>query len=130
MRDLVGSSADASAADFDLHLTYSFARYVSQLCFGRVRPHDVDPNWQAPKKNCDVQRIVSDAIEHNQFENVSEQVAPPLPEYKALKQALKRYREIAAQGGWKALPADAAKQPELYMPVVAKNLVMIGYADA
>jgi hypothetical protein len=44
---LEASKAPAAQNDFDVHLTYSLVRYISQLCFGRVDPKEINPGWPA-----------------------------------------------------------------------------------
>jgi len=121
-------SADSKGqSDFDLHLTYSVARYASQLCFGRINPPDINPDWPKSEKNCDVAQIVADAIEKNTVKDLAEQLSPKLPAYQGLKALLQRYREIAAHGGWQPVSADAGKKrrvPE--SAVLAENLVRMG----
>jgi len=98
LRESTGHSSDRNAsAEFDVQLTYSLVRYVSQLCFGRVDPKEIDPTWQSAQRDCDVPRIVSDAVEQNQFESIAERLAPRIPEYRALKAALEQLRQAPVQ---------------------------------
>jgi murein L,D-transpeptidase YcbB/YkuD len=96
--------------EFDLHLTYSLVRYVSQLCFGRIDPKLINANWPETGRNCDVDQIVFDALQQNTVENLAEQLSPRIPEYQGLKAVLQRYREIAASGGWQPLPVDVSRK--------------------
>lgn len=122
MRDALQASADPEASnEFDRRLTYALVRYVSQLCFGRVSPRDVSPEWPATEKQCDVSRIVHDALQANTVEGLPEQLSPKLPEYLGLRKQLKRYRDIAAAGGWQALEPAAGKAT-----TAAANSVLIG----
>ena len=100
-----------SQDEFELRLSYSLMRYVSQLCFGRINPADVLPEWPKPEKTCEVVQIVQDALASNGVENLAEHLSPKLQEYAALKAALSRYREIAAQGGWQSLSTPTTKKP-------------------
>ena len=96
--------------ELDLHLTYSLVRYVSQLCFGRIDPKVINPDWPETGRNCDVDQIVFDALEQNTVENLAEQLSPKIPEYQGLKAVLQHYRDIAAKGGWQPVPVDVSKK--------------------
>jgi L,D-transpeptidase YcbB len=125
---IVSSKAPSSIADLDLHLTYSLVRYASELCFGRVDPQDVTPDWHNKRTDCDVAGVVSESIDKNDFPKLADAVGPRLPEYKALRSMLHRYRDIAAQGGWKPLP-DEARLPggmQQYAGLLKTNLVLMG----
>ena len=64
LRDSLKSSPDsAKENELDLHLTYSLVRYVSQLCFGRIDPRMINPEWPETGRNCDVDQIVFDALQ-------------------------------------------------------------------
>ena len=108
IRDAVGRSSDPAAqVEFDVHLTHSLVTYVAQLCFGRIDPKHVEATWQSPQRECDVPRIVSDALGQDNFGAIAERLSPLIPEYRALKAGLERYRGMAAQGD-----ASAAERVE------------------
>jgi len=98
MREGLDRTPDpTSQVEFDVDLTYSLIRYVSQLCFGRVDPKNIDPTWQPAQRECDVPRIVYDAVEQNNFESLADHLAPRIPEYKVLKSALGEARRESVQ---------------------------------
>ena len=98
MRQALGRSPDPmSQIELDVDLMYSLVQYVSQLCFGRVEPREVDPTWQPAQRECDVPRIVYDAVEQGNFESFAEHLAPRIKEYKALKAALEQARNVSVQ---------------------------------
>ncbi|HET9220716.1 MAG TPA: L,D-transpeptidase family protein [Terriglobia bacterium] len=127
-RDALQASADSEQRnDFDRRLTYALVRYVSQLCFGRVNPRDVNTEWPAGEKQCDVSRIVHDALQMNTVENLSDQLSPKIPEYSGLKAQLKRYRDIVDGGVWQSLEPGAVKAATAdARSVLAANLVATG----
>lgn len=110
LESLKASPDPEKKGEFDLHLTYSLVRYVSQLCFGRVDPKLINPDWPETGRNCDVDQIVFDALEQNTVENLAEQLSPKIPEYQGLKAVLQHYRDIAAKGGWQPVPVDVSKK--------------------
>jgi murein L,D-transpeptidase YcbB/YkuD len=93
--------------DFELQLTYELGHYVSQLCFGRIDPRQVDPAWPPIQKICDIPQLVNDALEHNAVAKLAEQLSPKIPEYRGLRAALQRYRDVAGSGGWQPLARES-----------------------
>ena len=66
---------------------------------------------------------------NNTLENLPEKLAPPHAEYVALKEMLRKYREIGAKGGWTPLPVDLTlKQGEdnPNVAVLRNNLTITG----
>jgi murein L,D-transpeptidase YcbB/YkuD len=114
--------------EFDLHLTYSVVSYITQLCFGRVDPREINPDWPASERSCDVPRIAFDAIEQGSLGSLANQLSPRLPEYQGLREAVRRYRDIAAQGGWQPLPPEVAKKPDpqANAGLLSANLARLG----
>src|SRR5678809_1463586 len=65
--------------DYELQLTYSLSRYVSQLCFGRVDPKELDADWPPTQKACDISKLVNDALEQGTVEKLADQLSPGIP---------------------------------------------------
>jgi L,D-transpeptidase YcbB len=125
-------TADAAARnEFELQMTYGLARYVSQLCFGRVDPRGIDPEWPATQKVCDIPHLVNEALDQNTVAMLADQLAPRVPEYQALKTALQQYRDIAARGGWQPLPKESGKKRSKNAApadatLLSQNLMILG----
>ena len=94
----------AQLADADVHATLALARVATHLRRGRVAPGSVDKHWFGRHPREDLGLFLKTAVESGDLEGTLRALAPRHPQYEALKQALGRYREIAAQGGWPALP--------------------------
>jgi len=90
--------------DLELLLTDSFLIYGSHLLSGKVDPETIDPEWHARRREADLVGLLQVALESNQVEETLESLLPPQPGYARLRQALVRYRELAAKGGWPAVP--------------------------
>jgi murein L,D-transpeptidase YcbB/YkuD len=119
LRDSVTASAEPEVqSEFDTRLTYALVHYVSELCFGRIAPSTVNPDWPEAETKCDLSRIVNDALESNTVESLATQLSPKLPEYQRLKSSLARYREIAEHGGWQPLSSGRNE--------LAGNLELLG----
>ena len=91
---------------FDMYYTYSLVRCGSYLSSGRADPRTIDPNWRYVPRNDNLAQIINDAIEGNTLEELPQQLSPPHHEYMVLKEMLRKYREIAAKGGWSPLPVE------------------------
>lgn len=95
------------AADRDLLLTASLLRAADDLRFGKVDPSGLDPSWnlQRPESDWDAAAIAEGAIASG---TPGPFVATMLPRprlYLDLQAALRRHRDIAADGGWPLVPA-------------------------
>jgi murein L,D-transpeptidase YcbB/YkuD len=110
LRTALEKSADSQAlSQFDIRLTYALVRYVSHLCFGRIEPQQVNPDWPATKKNCEVPKLVHEAIQKNTVGNLAKELSPTMPEYQALKSTLQEYRNLAAKGEGQPVADDTAE---------------------
>jgi murein L,D-transpeptidase YcbB/YkuD len=96
----------AQMATVDMVLSEVFGRYANHLAGGIVDPTVSGVTWTIPKDTVDVgallERLASDAHP----EALVDSLRPTTPEYRLLMDALARYREIAARGGWPEVSED------------------------
>ncbi|MBM3239944.1 hypothetical protein FJZ31_26970 [Candidatus Poribacteria bacterium] len=90
--------------DLDLLLTDSFLLYGSHLLAGRINPETIDPEWSIERREVDVVEVLQSALDSNRIEEALKELITPQPCYARLRQALARYRDIAAKGGWPTVP--------------------------
>jgi murein L,D-transpeptidase YcbB/YkuD len=108
------------ATELDIRLTTAFLKYARHLVAGRVDPGEVDPHWfSSTAHQVDLVNLLRQALESGRIQDTLQSLVPQHPEYAALKQALARYREIAAHGGWPALPEKLALRKGSRDPQVA-----------
>ncbi|HEV8254731.1 MAG TPA: L,D-transpeptidase family protein [Vicinamibacteria bacterium] len=108
------------ATELDIRLTTAFLKYARHLAAGRVDPGEVDPHWFSSRsRQVDLVNLLRQALESGRIQDTLQSLVPQHPEYTALKQALARYREIAAHGGWPALPEKQALRKGSRDPQVA-----------
>ncbi|MBU4054503.1 MAG: L,D-transpeptidase family protein [Proteobacteria bacterium] len=88
----------------EILLSDAFLLYGSHLLDGRVNPKAVDSQWYAEQSRSDMAPILFNAIQSNEIQKTLQDLVPGQPAYGKLKEALKRYRQIAAKGGWEAVP--------------------------
>jgi L,D-transpeptidase YcbB len=102
--------AEASAeaiAEREIVLTDALTRLLYQLYYGKVDPRHLDPNWNfdRPALSGEVIGAVSVALDAGNVSAVVDRARLAHPAYRALRDALVRYRTIAGRGGWPVLPA-------------------------
>lgn len=90
--------------DLDLLLTDAFLIYGSHLLAGKINPETIDSEWFANRREIDLAAHLQTALEKNQIEEALRSLLPPQPGYARLRQALARYRDLAANGGWPMVP--------------------------
>ncbi len=89
-------------AHFDVALARALLRYGLDLAHGRVARDSLDPGWRV--KGADqaaTERLVR-ALGSDSLAAVIDALGAPSPDARALRDALRRYRAIAARGGWPA----------------------------
>jgi L,D-transpeptidase YcbB len=106
---LQGSPSATNQAVFDVALTVSTMRYISDLRIGRVNPQHFKFNLDVGPKKYDLAQFVRDKLvsSHSIDENLKD-VEPPFAGYKRTQQALQHYEELARQNESEHLP-DPAK---------------------
>lgn len=82
-------------AAFDVALSLSSLRYVSNLYLGRVNPRSVNFGLDVAPKKLDLPNLIQQLAQSEQPQALVEQLEPKLPVYQGLKQALAHYRELA-----------------------------------
>jgi murein L,D-transpeptidase YcbB/YkuD len=96
----------ADRIDLDLLLTDALVRLAYHLVFGKVDPERLDPHWNLAR---DLEGVapadsIRGAIDARFVAAAVERFAPQHAAYARLRGALLRYREVAARGGFEAIP--------------------------
>ena len=96
-----------SVDHLDATLTAAMDRYLSDLHTGRVDPHKVNADFStAGAPPFDADSYLRAAVAANRLPGAIHDAAPRFPLYGTLRDALARYRALAAQPYWdKPLPA-------------------------
>jgi len=95
----------------DMHLTYTFLTLAAHLATGRQQPETLRIDWYTKPRNVDLDARLEKALaEKGNLDDALRTLRPPEDGYRPLVDALNRYRQIAAQGGWPTLaPSDELK---------------------
>ena len=88
--------------------TFHYARIMSQ---GEVDLSSIEADTEFPERTMRVRQDLAVALKAGSVGNYIEGLGPKAPEYQMLKQALARYRAIAARGGWAAIPEGPILRP-------------------
>ncbi len=93
-------------ARYDILLSDAFLSLASHLRYGKVDPKNLDPNWNINNAvtRSAVEYRLQNAIAKGQIAAVLTDLRPQSPRYIQLRTGLARYRAIAKEGGWSALP--------------------------
>jgi murein L,D-transpeptidase YcbB/YkuD len=95
----------ASATDLDLISTDAFLLYASHLLAGHLDPETIDPEWHARRREADLAEHLQRALAEDRVREALEELLPPQAGYRSLRASLRRYRDLAAEGGWPEVPA-------------------------
>jgi murein L,D-transpeptidase YcbB/YkuD len=123
--------SEADAVRFDMDLTVSVMRYVSDLHIGKVNPKHFDFGFDVDVKKYELPEFVKqNVVDASDVSTVLAQVEPPYPGYQRTMQALHTYMELAKQSDATPLPASAKpiKPGDSYdgVPQLARVLRLVG----
>lgn len=92
----------------ELLLTDGLLKYAHDVRLGRIAPNEVDGDVDLPTQSFDTVAALQSALAEGALQQFLADLPPPHPEYAALRAALKRYRQIAAQGGWPEIVSSSS----------------------
>lgn len=82
-------------------------RYAHDIHIGRMDPGQFPDLWNLRPASYTADRELMNALAEGRLQGWLDGLPPRYSGYHALKRGLARYREIAARGGWKAIPEGA-----------------------
>ncbi|MGH7800437.1 MAG: L,D-transpeptidase family protein [Thermodesulfobacteriota bacterium] len=94
----------STLVSLDILLTEAFLTYGSHLLDGRVNPEKIEASWYPNRYEVDLVLLLQAALGSNTVEESMHSLLPVDQGYKRMRQALRRYRDIAARGGWNSVP--------------------------
>jgi murein L,D-transpeptidase YcbB/YkuD len=101
---LESPEAQRRLADLDVELTFLSLTLAANEATGRVQPETLRIQWDSQPRNVDLDARLEKALQGKEDLGTSlRSLAPQSPAYAKLRNALARYREIAARGGWPAV---------------------------
>ncbi len=121
-------------AEIDLIVTDSLIRLAYSEAFGKINPYELDTRWNYRRESrtdsaavalANLLRAASPGDELAQY------IVRP-PGYTLLRSHFVAYREIAANGGWPAIPPGNTIRPgdsDPRVPIIAERLAITGDID-
>jgi murein L,D-transpeptidase YcbB/YkuD len=97
-------------AQADVLLTGAYAALVDDLLTGQVDPRSVSQDWHIDPQEEAVDSALVRALVEPSIDRGIARARPQNPDYEALREALKQYRDLA-QRGWPSIPAGRALKP-------------------
>lgn len=103
------SEAATAAEEAEVELWYSahFLDYASDMKVGRILPSKVYPEFFAEPRSVDGAGVLAALTRFNDIDRFFAAWEPFNDEYRGLSQQLRRYIEIAENGGWPSVPPSA-----------------------
>ena len=98
LRALNGHPSDVDLGRFDVAVSISLMRYISDLHIGRINPRNLRFDLDIESKKYYLPKLLTDIHESADPGAILATVEPPYPEYRRLQTALATYRRIAAEG--------------------------------
>lgn len=124
---------DAGVGALDATLTSSLLRYLTDLRNGRIDPRQIHANFEVPlRAPFDANAFLLDAVAQRRLPEALRDVAPRLPMYAELRQALAQYRTLADHPAWQTplppLPRRKLETGQAYagLTLLAQRLEALG----
>lgn len=106
LKSVSPGASEADAVRFDMALTVSVMRYISDLHIGKVNPKHLDFGFDVEAKKYDLPEFLKGhVVDSSDVASVLAQVEPPYPGYRRTIQALNTYLELEKEYVGKPLPA-------------------------
>src|SRR5271157_5787960 len=103
--DKLRAASTADVARFDLALTVSVMRYISDLHLGRVNPRYFHFGFDVEHNQYDLSRFVRERVVSSpDLDSALATVEPPFDGYRRTEKALRRYLQFAQQDDGEQLP--------------------------
>ena len=101
----VAKPSERDLAEFDLALTVSGMRFISDLRVGRVNPKVFCFGLDSDQKKCDPAGTLRQLASSGDVPALIAQLEPPFPGYRRTEQALEKYVKLARQDDGEQLPS-------------------------
>jgi L,D-transpeptidase YcbB len=125
----MGSADVAVQAELDLLVADAVMEYAADLRSGRLTPRSIAPELAAVPPQLDPVEIATRARDTSDLAAFLSSFTPPHAQYAALRDALRRYRAIAAAGGWPAAGGGPVLKPGMQdasVPALRRRLAATG----
>jgi murein L,D-transpeptidase YcbB/YkuD len=128
--EAASSTSETALARFDVAVSITLMRYISDLHIGRINPHNVRFDLDIETKKYYLPKLLTDIAVSDNPATILTEVEPQYEEYRKLQAALADYRRFAVESkGEKPLPVVKKLSPgEIYpaLPQLARLLKRLG----
>lgn len=117
---------DSSIVKYDLLLTNSAQLYINHISKGKLNPKNLYKDWDLEEKTIDVNKILFDCIDNNNFKNSIEDCKPQHIVYKKLKSCLKLLHKFPEETTFALIDLKQRIVPNkknIYIPIIKKRLM-------
>ncbi|MEW8027338.1 MAG: L,D-transpeptidase family protein [Candidatus Thiodiazotropha sp.] len=119
LRGLVFNPSREVVVNRELLLSDGYLRLARDLRLGRYSAQSLDPFWMFPNEDFDPVDALANALSRGELEQLLNALRPANSAYLQLKDALAKYRDIQAEGGWITLEINGHLRPGDIDPAVA-----------
>jgi murein L,D-transpeptidase YcbB/YkuD len=114
LRAASDGEAGVRPEDVEVGLSWAALLAASDLRYGRVSPQAVASRWLVARERIDLPAFLEKALADGDLAASFATLDPQHPQFAGLLEAFRRYREIAAKGGWPTVPkGPVLKEGEL-----------------
>lgn len=106
LQALAAHPDDVALARFDLAVSVSLMRYISDLHIGRINPRNLRFELDIESKKYYLPKLLAQIKDSPDPAVILSQIEPPYAEYRLLQRALATYRQLAAESAHDAPLAD------------------------
>lgn len=129
---LISADTNEARAKAELQMSAAVLRaaYGQRFGFGFISSKTL--GWNLAADEADLAGSLGEAAAENNLAEYFETLKPRHPQFKALKDGLVRYRQIAASGGWEPVPGDKPIElsGDTRLPALKARLAAEGYMSA
>lgn len=121
--------ADSLIIEYDFLLTKCAQRYISHISKGKLNPKELYKDWDLPEKKIDINKILFDCLDNNNFPIAIENCKPNHIIYKKLKKCLKLLKQYPDQkiiGLVDLRERIVPNTKNKYLPIIKKRLMFWG----
>lgn len=111
----------------EFEISELYQAYMSHVLYGNINWKKFERNLKKTRKNgvwtvhnilATPESLLIESLKHNSLDEAFKAAKPAFPLYDRYLTALKKYQDIAAQGGWELLPDFENLKPGVTDPVV------------
>jgi murein L,D-transpeptidase YcbB/YkuD len=129
---MTASSSEDFLAELEILATDALARLAFHLHFGKVNPELLEPSWNFTRSMGGISPVnaMNSLLEADDLITAVFSLAPTMPRYTMLVDALAQHRALAAAGGWPSVPTGPTlRQGDRSLRVAAMRARLLASGD-